>query len=295
MGYTHYFTQKRDYTAEEFAQVSEDIGIILSYVENEQGIAIRGGSGEGKPEFVPDAISFNGAGADAHENFYIERERTLEEWQTPDRLGWGFCKTARKSYDIAVVACLCYLATVAESHDVSSDGDGQDFVQGLELARQALPRYANMLDIPHDVMAADRWIGPWLSSYVDGYEINFCVDGKAYILGPKGKTYRFYSHHEAAQWALSHNEKPVKVENFRGELVTEGGGNLFKPSGFFNEKRNKSLARQQKPLFDAMLAKATGDRAAPPPAFVRPGEMPVMDTRKRVYSLQDLLEMADAA
>ena len=50
MGYTHYFTQTRDYTDDEWPQVLEDIGQIIAYAENEQNVAIRNWDGKDKPE-----------------------------------------------------------------------------------------------------------------------------------------------------------------------------------------------------------------------------------------------------
>ena len=289
MGYTHYFTQTRDYTDDEWPQVLEDIGQIIAYAENEQNVAIRNWDGKDKPELTGDYINFNGAGDDSCENFIVERIRQECEFSG---LGSHFCKTNRKPYDLVITAVLCYLESVCETHTVGSDGSGADYVQGLELARQALPRYANMLDIPRKIMENDRWIGPWFDSYADGYDLNLCVDGYAYITGPKNASYRFYSHHEAAQWAASHKEKPITVTTGWGTRA-EGGGCLFKPFGSFNEKRTKALGTQQRALFKAMLAKAEGDRAIPPPAFIRPGDMPVIDHSVRARSFEDLLKLAD--
>lgn len=301
MGYTHYFTQTRDYTPDEWAGVCEDISTLLRFSINAQGIPIGNASGDrpSKPEIGPERIRFNGMGDDAHETFVVNRIRTLDEWQSPDRLGWDFCKTARKPYDTVVTAALCYLSTVCETHEVSSDGSGKDFVPGLELARQALPRYANMIDIPMQVMADDRWCAPFPSIYANegikrgGYDFSLCVDGYAYIIGPGGKSYRFYSHHEAAQWAESHTEKPITVTDWQGRKVREGGGRLFKPSGYFDEARHLSLGKQQRAAMNAMLAKAEGDRAIPPPAFIRPGDMPEVEARP--YYFADLLKEAERA
>src|SRR6266403_532021 len=68
-------------------------------------------------------------------------------------------------------------------------------VQGIPLAeaRRALPRYANILDIPMDIPRSDRWCMPWVSCYESsGFDVNFCVDGKGYIEHIKtGDWYRF--------------------------------------------------------------------------------------------------------
>jgi hypothetical protein len=55
-----------------------------------------------------------------------------------------------------VTTVLSYLSTVEENFSVSSDGCGSDWLAGVEEARRALPRFANVLDIPMDVMREDR-------------------------------------------------------------------------------------------------------------------------------------------
>ena len=160
MGYTHYWTQARDYTRDEWVQVREDFEALLKDVQHVQGIPLANGMGDPgtSPEITGEKIWFNGAGDDAHETFCLRRVRSKkEEWQ--DRRGQDFCKTAHKPYDLAVTAALCYLASVADpvSHSVSSDGHGCDFLDGLAEARRALPRYANILDIPRGILQRDRW------------------------------------------------------------------------------------------------------------------------------------------
>jgi hypothetical protein len=70
----------------------------------------------------------------------------MEDWQSAR--GGDFTKTARRPYDLAVTAALCYLSTVPDpaAFTVSSDGHGKDFLDGLAETRRALPHYANILD-----------------------------------------------------------------------------------------------------------------------------------------------------
>jgi hypothetical protein len=108
---------------------------------------IRGFDGTGAPEFTKERISFNGDGGNGfdHETFYIAAKRELESWQGPDRLGWAFCKTAHKPYDIVVTACLTLL-NADYGFEVSSDGDMEDWEPGVKLAEEALDRqFANPL------------------------------------------------------------------------------------------------------------------------------------------------------
>ena len=54
MGYTHYWTQTRDFTLEEWPQIREDFGLLLKDVEHVQGIPLANGMGERgtSPEFT---------------------------------------------------------------------------------------------------------------------------------------------------------------------------------------------------------------------------------------------------
>src|SRR5262245_50902910 len=111
MGYTHYWTQRRDLNADTWKQITEDVQAILAYVEHEQGIPLANGMGEGgtRPEFTADHIAFNGLGDDSYETLWIDRKRPPAS--TSSMRGWAFCKTARKPYDLAVTAVLAYLST----------------------------------------------------------------------------------------------------------------------------------------------------------------------------------------
>jgi hypothetical protein len=157
MSYTHYFTQTRDFTKKQWTEVCENITEILKDVQHVQGISLANGAGEPgtQPEVNENHIMLNGVGDDAYETLAVNRVRPAKErWQA--RRGTDFCKTARKPYDLAVTTVLSYLSTVEENFSVSSDGCGSDWLAGVEEARRALPRFANVLDIPMDVMREDR-------------------------------------------------------------------------------------------------------------------------------------------
>lgn len=270
MGYTHDWTQRRSFKNSEWPEVTADIQAILRDVQHVQGIPLANGAGEPgtSPKFGASDIMFNGVDRDSYETFVVSRKRVKQEWQsTPGR---DFCKTARKPYDLAVVACLCYLATVTESHSVSSDGTGTEWLDGLEEARRALPRYANVLDIPRPVMESDRWCPPYINSMTDAYHFGFCVDGKAYIIRNRdGAAYCFPSHHDAAQWAIRHKD-------------------TLNASGYFDRARMNSLKRKQDALFGALVRRAASvGRDIQPPAFVRPGEMP--PPTQPLYRIEDLV------
>jgi len=134
MGYTHYWTQTRNLTTTDMIDVAES----FRKIEKASGVKILGWDGSGKPEVNARTIGFNGAGDDGHETFRIHAKRELPfEGATRERLGWAFCKTAYKPYDIVVTALLTVLAA-KYGFDVSSDGGPDDWDKGVKLASKAL-------------------------------------------------------------------------------------------------------------------------------------------------------------
>lgn len=144
MGYTHYWTQTRDFTVKEWEQIGKDMDALFEHVSIVQSIPLAGAQGE--PDTNPivndDKIWFNGSGDGSHETFCLNRISK----------GRDFCKTAQKPYDLAVTAALCYLQSVTKSHEVSSDGEESDWTKGLEEARKVWPQHAAVLAIPHSVI-----------------------------------------------------------------------------------------------------------------------------------------------
>jgi hypothetical protein len=297
MGYTHYWTQSRDFTLEEWPQIREDFELLLKDVQHVQGIPLANGMGDRgtSPEFNHEYISFNGAGDDSYETFTVHRIRPpMEGWQS--RRGGDFTKTAHKPYDLAVTAALCYLSTVPDpaAFTVSSDGHGRDFLDGLAEARRALPRYANILDIPMGIMQSDRWCMPWVSCYeATGFDVKFCVDGKGYVEQIKtGETYCFETHLALAQYL-----DKTKRATFRTRLKVRFGNhtddcgnvepNIWNSFGSFDKARHMRIAKAQVrallPLFPVPV-----EHAQKPPAYVRPGEMPEPATS--AYYFSDLLK-----
>lgn len=314
MGYTHYFTQNRNFTRAEWQTVSDDLRTILQYAQHDCGIALANGSGEGgtSPEFNADFISFNGVGDDAHETFIIRRTiKTKPDYEGESNLAWDFCKTARKPYDDAVTACLCYLGSITRRDDTStgapiigsevfstsSDGHGSDFLVGLDLARKALPRVANQLDMPMAVMESDRWCAPWVDdSNCKGYEVHFCIDGRGYVLKPRTReSYCFESHVALAQFL----DRTKRVDFKRRYVVTFGRfrddygiePNIWNASGSFDKARHDRIGKAQAKIL-ASLFPVDPACSQQPPAFVRPGQMPDNSGREFCYSIADLMNLA---
>ena len=296
MGYTHYWTQTRDFTRDEWSQIQEDMEALLKDVQHVQGIPLANGEGAlgTSPEITDAKIWFNGAGDGSCETFCLYRKRPPK---TPgERRGWDFCKTARRPYDLAVTAALCYLATVPDpgSHSVNSDGNGRDFLDGLEEARRALPRYANILDLPMGILQSDRWCMPWVSCYESsGFDVKFCVDGKDYIEHIKtGDWYCFETHLALAQFLDRTKEAqfPRQHKVRFGAYVDNVGSiepNIWNAYGSFDEIRHKRIATAQAFSLAPLFAPGTCI-TQPPPLFVRPGEMPEPATRS--YYFHELLK-----
>lgn len=155
MGFTHYFYRVKELPKETFTLWVEDVTKILNNLPEHSSSAggyykdfpltIRGAKGTGKPTINRYLVSLNGDANSkdegdsdlAHETFYVPRLYQPESWQTTENGKYfQFCKTARKPYDLAVVACLIRFAyRFGKDVDVSSDGDDVDWEPGLMLCR----------------------------------------------------------------------------------------------------------------------------------------------------------------
>ena len=131
MGYTNYFTQQREITDKEWSLIENATKEVLILCD-QRGINLAYDFDYPKrPPYVSGTeIRFNGVGDEGHETFHI------------DRLGdksFNFCKTARKPYDEAVVAVLSILHHYAPGGwDIGSDGNCEDWQDGLIMAQQAI-------------------------------------------------------------------------------------------------------------------------------------------------------------
>lgn len=158
MGYTHYWTQTRDLTQEEFGDF---IGAARRIINTASGkptdtagesypgvpVQICGPLGEGDPTLSKDELALNGNGPNLdHESFVINRTINAD--------AWNFCKTARKPYDVVVTALLIVLAN-DYGFEVSSDGDVPDWEAGEKLVAEALGKeYPNPLIVEQLVAGA---------------------------------------------------------------------------------------------------------------------------------------------
>jgi hypothetical protein len=150
MGYTHYWNQTKSLTMPQWIVVHKDICSIIKEA-GRQGIKLEAdgyGAPRGKaPYRGADFIAFNGAGHESHETFSVCPIKDDD-----GNHGW-FCKTARKPYDTAVTAILIYLESIAGMIKADSDGYRDDWNQGLDLARRAIPMHRGELAIPEMIDA----------------------------------------------------------------------------------------------------------------------------------------------
>lgn len=136
MGYTHYFKTKKvsQEKFKELVQTAKKLHDNLPKFSTSAGgyyttdpLSIRDGLGEGKPEFSNNMIDFNGnASLDLdHETFRIENKNEN-----------SFCKTARKPYDLLVVAVLIAASQITgltfSSDAFNQDGSCDDLQDGID-------------------------------------------------------------------------------------------------------------------------------------------------------------------
>ncbi len=132
MGYTHYFTQVRDFTPEEWNKIRLAAAQAITRAK-EEGIEIAGWNREGFPEVNDSMISLNGLGERGCETFKVERVKPPKpEWDdAPGDEYFNFCKTRERPYDRVVVTILHAIGTIApDAMKIGSDG-------GIEAIRDA--------------------------------------------------------------------------------------------------------------------------------------------------------------
>jgi ABC-type glycerol-3-phosphate transport system substrate-binding protein len=142
MGYTHYWLGKKSTDANwnEFTAACKKLHANLPANTNSAGgyheddpLEIAGGDGDGEPFFGNRTVCFNGkddARDLGHETFRIDKNPAEP---------WNFCKTARKPYDLLVVACLIAAWQILD-YRFSSDGftdyeeikECNDLIPGME-------------------------------------------------------------------------------------------------------------------------------------------------------------------
>jgi hypothetical protein len=154
-GYTHYFTwHQKPNDADLKACISEMHRIIEARTN-----LLAGPDGTGNIIIDPLHVELNGIGDNAHEPFIF-----------PGDLGFNFCKTEGKPYDVVVTACLLvahdhFPSSLSINRDGSWPGDWRD---GITL-------YSSVLGHPpHNPMSPVWRVVGWRDA-IYGYLIMACL------------------------------------------------------------------------------------------------------------------------
>ena len=143
MGYTHYWRRSDDFADKTWLHLRSIAIDLMINCEPE----IAGWNGTELPLIDDEVISFNGLDDEAGKNFTLYRGL---------RDGFSFCSTARKPYDVVVTALLIAAQNLQPMAIlVTSDGEAQDWVAGLELLNQASPNPNGPWSIPVTVADPD--------------------------------------------------------------------------------------------------------------------------------------------
>jgi hypothetical protein len=145
MGYTHYWYLNPKGNEKKFNEAKLKMSTVI--LNNSDILA----NGMGDVNTVPtwgSKVFFNGIDENSHETFALPETLSeldnISQAYVDDDFVFAFCKTRRKPYDIVVVACLVILKHyMGNDVKVSSDGDSEDWKDGLELARKALSMNKN--------------------------------------------------------------------------------------------------------------------------------------------------------
>lgn len=147
MGYTHYWTFRRakGKTAKELETAYKKalvecskVAVLYNAECKAKGLddeRLSGYSAHCKPGTYG-GLKLNGKEYLAHEDFVMR-----EHFSEAVKDGFQFCKTARKPYDVVVVACLAILKyRLGDAIQVDSDGYAEEWTDGVELAKRLLKR-----------------------------------------------------------------------------------------------------------------------------------------------------------
>ncbi len=149
MGYSHYFSQHRSLSPQEWEPVCINLRRLLDALPLRSLSA--GGFYDDRPlhladiEVTGEHIVFNGSGRGGGEDLghetlvlfrRIEDAEQEEPWRRGQRPLFQFCKTERKPYDLVVCALLILVGHYAPgAFDIASDGGPTDWQPALDWGR----------------------------------------------------------------------------------------------------------------------------------------------------------------
>ena len=210
MGYTHYYSMKRDMDDGEFAAFKKDLEILMEALpptvgefaqrygefcsepaEVRLGIEEEASDVRGNP-LGEKIVGFNGSGGEAlgHETFWVPQKMDLgaASWELASMKEDGrrflFTKTAQKPYDAMVCAALlCLKQAAPDAWEISSDGSVMDWAPAARFVSMALGRRPALEEISSfakrpDLLAKALEPTAWMRSQSDKEEL-----GKAACAG----------------------------------------------------------------------------------------------------------------
>ena len=122
MGYTHYYNIQDITKPLMTSEIAQDIGTIIMASE----IPIGDGNGiqDSQPVLEHDLVQMNGIGDESHEALCYPPDFEWNRQIHPaEFLGFAFCKTARKPYDVVVCAALLAIKHhQGDNVEITSDG-----------------------------------------------------------------------------------------------------------------------------------------------------------------------------
>jgi hypothetical protein len=123
MGYTHYFNIEKSPSEENWSSFKVEVESLIENAPKHLGVEIKGPTGGGLAVVTEDSVRFNGDREEDldFETFAVDRDNSMS----------GFCKTGHRPYDTVVCAVLLSAKQWLDA-DVSSDGEGDDWIPGMQ-------------------------------------------------------------------------------------------------------------------------------------------------------------------
>ncbi len=148
MSYTHYYEWDAPLkeTSEKFPLWSKEVALILDEIQR-RGIVVWDTEGTNAVIVEPDYVLINGPAKNnqGHEAFYLNTQICLAALNWEQFETRPFCKTARKPYDIAVVAALIQFQKHFPEAKIHSDGSTNDWKDGFELCQYLFKNDAGII------------------------------------------------------------------------------------------------------------------------------------------------------
>ncbi len=130
--------------------IADDFGHAVLPLDD-AGIKLSGGHGEDAPEIGPEGVCFNGPlncehsssdpceGDCSHETFVFSRTFRPSNWQEREAgLYLAFCKTAHKSYNVAVMVFLLIAKHHLPQIEISTGGTDEEWEEARQFCQNIL-------------------------------------------------------------------------------------------------------------------------------------------------------------